>query len=130
MNEIGNENIRAGAGQHRVTAGTLVNVDLQAEVRWLESEQPWQAEHTAHTIVKYPDLRIVLIAIKAGGRLKEHRTAGRVSIHALSGEFEVKANDQSIEMTSDKLLALDQNVPHQVEAKTNSILLLTIVATQ
>jgi quercetin dioxygenase-like cupin family protein len=130
MNENEKREPGEGTGQHRRTGGALLELDLNAEVRWLDSEQPWQAEHTAHTIVKYPDLRIVLIAIRAGGRIKEHRTAGRVSIQALSGEFEIRANDQPVQMTAGKLLALDQNVLHEVSAKTNSVLLLTIALPQ
>ena len=38
------------------TSGTLLSFDIAEEVRRLQSEQPWQAEHTANTIVKYSDL--------------------------------------------------------------------------
>jgi quercetin dioxygenase-like cupin family protein len=108
------------------TSGTLLSFDIAEEVRRLQSEQPWQAEHTANTIVKYPDLRIVLIALKAGGRLHEHQTAGRLSIQALSGEIHVHVDGQVIEMNTGKLLTLDHDVPHDVEAKTDSVFLLTI----
>ncbi len=108
------------------TSGTVLNFDLTEEVRRLNSEQPWQAEHTANTIVKYPDFRIVLVALKAGSRLHEHRTAGRLSIQALSGEFSVRAQGESIEMTPGMLLTLERDVAHDAEAKTNSVFLLTI----
>jgi quercetin dioxygenase-like cupin family protein len=108
------------------TAGALLNFDLAAEVRRLQSEQPWQAEHTANTIVKFPDFRIVLVALKAGGRLHEHRTAGRLSIQALDGEIRVHTNGQVVEMSAGALVALDQEVPHEVEAIKNSVFLLTI----
>lgn len=108
------------------TSGTLLSFDIAEEVRKLQSEQPWQAEHTANTLVKYPDLRIVLITLKAGGRLLEHQTAGRLSIHALSGEIHVKVDGKVIEMSAGKLLTLDRDVPHEVEAKLDSVFLLTI----
>jgi quercetin dioxygenase-like cupin family protein len=108
------------------TSGTLLSFDIAEEVRRLQSEQPWQAEHTANTIVKYPDLRIVLIALKAGGRLHQHHTAGRLSIQSLSGEIHVHVDGQVIEMSTGKLLTLDRDVPHDVEATTDSVFLLTI----
>src|ERR1017187_7633655 len=108
------------------TSGTLLSFDIAEEVRRLQSEQPWQAEHTANTIVKYPDLRIVLIALKAGGRLHEHQTAERISIQSLSGEIRVHAQEQVIEMQAGRLLTLDHDVPHDVEAKCDSVFLLTI----
>lgn len=108
------------------TSGTLLSFDIAEEVGRLQSEQPWQAEHTANTIVKYPDLRIVLVALKAGGRLQEHRTSGRLSIQSLSGEIHVHVEDQVIEMSTGKLVTLERDVPHDVEAKIDSVFLLTI----
>jgi quercetin dioxygenase-like cupin family protein len=108
------------------TSGTILSFDLSEEVRRLESEQPWQAEHTANTIVKYPDLRIVLVALRAGGRLHEHRTAGRISIQTLSGEILVHVLGKVVEMSTGKLLTVEHDVPHDVEAKSDSVFLLTI----
>ena len=108
------------------TSGTVLTFDLADEVRRLQSEQPWQAEHTANTLVKYSDLRVVLVALKAGGRLPEHSTAGRLSIQRLSGEIYVRAHGQVVEMLAGTLLALDHDVPHDVEAKTDAVFLLTI----
>lgn len=108
------------------TSGTTLSFDLAEEIRRLESEQPWQAEHTANTIVKYPDLRVVLVALRAGGRLHEHRTAGRISIQTLSGKILVHVQGQVVEMSTGKLLTVEHNVPHDVEAKTDSVFLLTI----
>ena len=108
------------------TSGVLLTFDLSKEVDRLLSEQPWQAEHTANTIVKYPDLRVVLVALKAGGRLHEHRTAGRLSIQTLSGEIHVHVEGRRIEMPAGRLLTLEHDVSHDVEAKANSVFLLTI----
>ena len=95
-------------------------------MRRLDSEQPWQAEHTANTIVKYPDLRIVLVALKIGARLHKHQAAGRISIHVLSGGIRTSLQDQAMELHSGELLALDRNLPHEVEAMGDSMFLLTI----
>ncbi|HET9696192.1 MAG TPA: cupin domain-containing protein [Terriglobales bacterium] len=99
---------------------------MSKEVDRLLSEQPWQAEHTANTIAKYPDLRVVLVALKAGGRMHEHQTAGRISIQTLSGAIRVHVEDRVVEMPTGSLLTLERNVVHDVEAETNSVLLLTI----
>lgn len=108
------------------TSGMLLNFDLADEIRRLNSEQPWQAEHTANTIIKYSDFRIVLIALKTGARLHEHRTSGCISIQCLSGEVHIQVEEQEIEVSAGKLVSLDSEVPHAVEAKLDSVLLLTI----
>lgn len=108
------------------TSGTLLTFDLPTEIDRLLSEQPWQAEHTANTIAKYPDLRVVLIALKAGARLHEHRTTSRLSIQTLSGEMYVHVEGTPVEMHVGSLLTLEHDVAHDVEARTNSVFLLTI----
>ncbi len=126
MSRIEEHNRDGRIRQPVATSGALLTFDLPQEVRRLESEQPWQAEHTANTIVKYPDFRVVLVALKAGSRLHEHRTAGRLSIQALSGEFSIRVQEQVIEMTPGKLITMERGVPHDAEAKTASVFLLTI----
>lgn len=100
--------------------------DLYSEVRRLEAEQPWQAGHTANTIVKYPDLRIVLVALKAGAQLLPHRTMGRISIQCLAGKIRVHLPERSIEVAAGKLLTLDSEVSHDITAISDSSFLLTI----
>ncbi len=109
-----------------VYAAPSLTFDLDDEIRLLQAEQPWQAGHTAKTIVKYPDLRIVLIALKAGGRMVQHETTGRISIHALSGYLKVRLPDKILELPTGGIVALDKDVPHSVEAVVNSAFLLTI----
>lgn len=111
------------------TSGPWLTFDLNEEVRRLEAEQPWQAEHTANTIVKYPDLRIVLVALKTGGRLNEHRTTGRISIQTIHGKIRVHVEQQSVELAAGQLLSLDYQVAHEVEAIADSVFLLTIAWT-
>ena len=108
------------------TSGPVLSFNLYTEIRRLESEQPWQAEHTANTIVKYPDLRIILVALKAGGKLLEHRTAGRISIQTLSGLIEVHTPDRVIQMPVGHLITLDHDLVHDVVAIGDSVFLLTI----
>ncbi len=109
------------------TAGPVLTFNLYTEIRRLESEQPWQAEHTANTIVKYPDLRIILVALKAGGKLLQHRTAGRISIQTLSGLVEVHTPEGAIQLPVGHLVTLDHDLVHDVVATGDSVVLLTIV---
>jgi quercetin dioxygenase-like cupin family protein len=105
----------------------MLSFNLYEEIRRLESEQPWQAEHTANTLVKYPDLRIVLVALKAGGTLHEHRTSGRISIQTLTGKVTLHLRNGIMEMPAGQLATLDHDLVHNVVAEVNSVFLLTIV---
>jgi quercetin dioxygenase-like cupin family protein len=105
----------------------MLSFNLQEEIRRLESEQPWQAEHTANTLVKYPDLRIVLVALRAGGTLHEHRTSGRISIQTLLGKVTLHLRNEMLEIPAGQLVTLDHDLVHDVVAEVNSVFLLTIV---
>ncbi|MGZ4888628.1 MAG: hypothetical protein ACXWBH_05565, partial [Candidatus Angelobacter sp.] len=113
-----------------VLAATSLKFNLEEEIRQLQAEPRWQAGHTAKTIAKYGDFRVVLVVMKAGAQLVRHRTAGRISIQAchgslrlhFSGDFE----SETVEVAAGDLFLLDREVAHDVEALTDSALLLTI----
>jgi quercetin dioxygenase-like cupin family protein len=107
-------------------AGPFREFDLTAEVHRLHAETTWQNGQNARTLLKYDDLRVVLTAIKANERIPEHKVEGRVSIHVLSGHVRVRAEGRTFSLRSGGLLALDQEVVHDVEAIEDSAMLLTI----
>ncbi len=112
--------------QPGVYAAPTMLLNLDAELRSLNAEQPWQAGHTAKTIVKYPDMRIVLVALKAGARLVPHETTGRISIQTLAGCLRVRIPGQRVSVPAGSMIALDRDVPHEVSALVDSAFLLTI----
>jgi quercetin dioxygenase-like cupin family protein len=77
-------------------------------------------------IVKYSDLRIVLIAMKANTRMHEHTAAGRISVHTLEGHIRLHLPERVVDLPVGHLLALDHCVPHDVEAYEDSAFLLTL----
>lgn len=104
----------------------LLTLDLGHEIEQLRSEGRWQSGHTAKTLVKYPDLRVVLIVMKAGGRLEEHRTEGRISVQTLAGRIRFTTAERSVELAAGQMLTLDHDIPHDVEGIADSAFLLTI----
>jgi quercetin dioxygenase-like cupin family protein len=107
-------------------AAPFLEFDLTGEVDQLRREPEWNSGQNAKTLVKYDDFRVVLTVLKAHARLPAHQTEGRVSIQTLSGHIQVRAQGRTFELPAGRLLALDQDVPHDVEALEESALLLTI----
>jgi quercetin dioxygenase-like cupin family protein len=83
---------------------------------------------TARTLIKQGALRQVLVALRAGGRLAEHRAPGPASVQVLSGRVAVEIRGATHDCSEGALLELPAGVPHTVLAHTNSALLLTVVA--
>jgi quercetin dioxygenase-like cupin family protein len=109
-----------------VLAGPLLTFDLEREIQQLRSEGRWQSGHTAKTLAKYPDFRVVLIVMRSGGQLVNHRTEGRISVHALSGRINFRTTEQSTDLSAGQMLTLEREVQHDVEAAVDSAFLLTI----
>jgi quercetin dioxygenase-like cupin family protein len=58
--------------------------------------------------------------------MHEHRTAARISLQTLAGHIRLKLPGRTVELAAGQLLALDQCVPHDVEAEEDSAFLLTL----
>jgi len=111
---------------HQV-ARSLLTFDLSVEVERLQTEESWrQGTRNAKTLVREPDLRIVVIVMRQGGRMEEHRAPGHISIQTLTGRLRLHALDQTIDLPAGHVLALDPDVAHDVEALDESAFLLTI----
>jgi quercetin dioxygenase-like cupin family protein len=102
-------------------------IDLAREARELREDETWRREgHTAKTLVKNDSLRIVLIDMKEGARLGEHQTDSRISIQVLTGKVSVRLPGGSHAVAAGQLLAVDESLPHDVEALEPSTFLLTL----
>jgi quercetin dioxygenase-like cupin family protein len=107
-------------------AEPLMEFDLPAEFDRLRAETTWITGQNARTLVKYDDIRVVLTALQAKARMREHKTEGRISVQVLSGHIHVRAGGRTFSLRPGGLLALDHGVPHDVEAVEESAFLLTI----
>jgi quercetin dioxygenase-like cupin family protein len=117
---------RAERGPHALT-GTTLTFDLAGEAERLKAESSWQASgHNAKTLVKHPDFRLVLIALKTGRRMQEHKTDQCVTIHTLAGRLRIHLPTGALELPTGALLALEQTVLHDVEALEDSVFLLSL----
>jgi len=107
-------------------AGRDLEFNLQKEVDRLRSEPAWSSGRNARTLVKHPDFRVVLTVVRGGIRIREHRAAGRISVETVAGHICMHLPGKTVDMPVGSLLALDRDVPHDVEAVTDSAFLLTI----
>ncbi len=109
-------------------AEPLLQIDMTRELQQLRQEESWQREtgRSSKTLAKYPDLRIVLILMKGGTEMRQHRAEGRVSIQLLEGQVCVHLANREVNMSAGHLLVLDCGVLHDVAAREASALLLTI----
>src|SRR5512142_3102649 len=90
---------------------SLLQILIPNEVQDMWKEGTWQTDsgRSARTRVKYPDLRIVLVSMKAGTRFKRHRTSARFAILMLAGHVRLHLSSAIVEVPRGELLALDRD---------------------
>lgn len=128
-----NQSAETGASSRRAghpvpgLAGPVLRFDLASETAQLQQEAPYAATHrNAKTLAKYPDLRIVLTAMKSGTRIEGHKTGSTIAIQTLTGKLRLGLPDQEVEVPAGSFVTLEPALPHNVEALEESSFLLTI----
>jgi len=105
----------------------LLAFDLANEIEQLRREEHWIKDgRISKTLVKHSDFRIVLMFMKIGTLMQEHKTDARISIHALSGRLLLKLDGQTVELQAGHLLVLEKGLSHDVKALEESAFLLSI----
>lgn len=105
----------------------MLTYNLSEEIAALHQEEGWRnLGHSAKTLVKHHDSSIVLIAMKQGNGMKEHRASGAISIQAIAGRLQVHVGKKTIEVPAGSMLALEREVVHDVEALEDSAFVLTV----
>lgn len=111
---------------HQFAAPALA-FDLGAEIERLRHEESYRrGDRNSKTLVKEPRLRLGLIALKAGARIREHQAAGPTTVQTLEGHIRLRIPQGFAELPVGHLLTIEANVPHDVEAEADSAFLLTI----
>ncbi len=93
----------------------------------LRAEEPYLRDgHAARTLIRTPDLRIILIAIGAGKTISEHHTSVTASVQTLSGHVRLHLPDRTVDVSQGQLLVLGAGLSHDVHAEVDSAFLLTL----
>ena len=103
-----------------------VTHDLAEELVHFTHHKPWQSGLYSKLLVKAEDLRVLLIAMEAGAKMKEHHTDGTTTIHVLQGVLCLHIQEKSKDLQRGQILTLAPGINHDVEARDDSAFLVTI----
>lgn len=104
----------------------LSQFDLNDEIGQSERMKPWPSGIHARTLLKKPDLRVVLIAMEKGAKMNEHHADGTISVHPVKGKIRVRTMGGAHELQAGQLFTLAASIKHDVESLDDSAFLLTI----
>ena len=110
---------RFAGRSHRISlAGALA--ELRAE------NHPARGGHRQITLFHRTPVTQVLFSFDAGGHLEKHSAPGLVTIHALEGRLNVKADHIDNDLGEGDVLILAPGLPHDVRSVDGAAMLLTI----
>ena len=101
--------------------------DLEVIAQELRESDTYSREgQTARTLTRSADLRTVLVVIRAGNSISEHRTDVSTTVHTLAGHLTLQLPDRTVDLPVGCLLVLGPGLAHDVTAETDSAFLLTL----
>ena len=68
----------------------------------------------------------IRILFKKGQLMKKHQTSFPITVQMVKGELDFGVNNKILTLTEGDLIALDGGVPHDLTAKTNCVVRLTL----
>jgi quercetin dioxygenase-like cupin family protein len=111
----------------RVLDGPLLIFDLPAMMKKIKQEDSWEnGQRNAITLLKSDNMRLVLIALRAGEEINFRQSDNLISLQLLEGNSEFRANDKTVVLKQGHLLTLHENIEHSLVAISETIFLLTI----
>lgn len=108
-------------------SGSPLAVSLADEMRVIREELEKSTTRVARTLIKDGAVRVVVIGIRPGGALAEHKAEGPITIQVLEGSLELEAEGKRTPLGVGMLLHLGGGVPHAVRSAQGAFFLLTIV---
>ena len=100
-------------------------IDLEAAADRLKAKLPGHRRQT-ETLAREAGTSVVMMAMEAGDAIKEHSATSPVSVQLLRGHIALNAGGQALELRPGQLAFMQPNVPHDVSALEQSVVLLTL----
>ena len=105
----------------------LIEIDLFGELAALRSTDAYlSASHAATTIAKQPGIRVVLIALKPGGRMHEHHAGAAITVQGFEGHVTFSVGDRDVALTPGVVITVAAGLSHSVVSVDESAFILTI----
>ena len=115
--------------EHQPLDAPLLTFDVQDLVDKIKAEETWRrGDRNAMTLMKGKSLRVALVGMQDGAKIKSHRTESAISLQVLEGTIKSNTDSRTVTLKKGSFLTLKAGIPHHVEAQEESVFLLTLAA--
>lgn len=106
----------------------FISFDVPFELARLRAERAYDVEgHAGMTLTKYPDLRVVLEAMKPGVRMPLHETGERMTLQVVFGQLRVWTEaGENWDLAEGSFAAIEAARVHELECLDACAFLLTL----
>ena len=102
-------------------------LDLRSVTEEMQGDAAYlRGGHTARTLLRAEDLRVVVVTMKEGSSIAEHRAEHSATIHVVAGSVCVRFRDRKVDLRAGQVVVLEQKVRHAVDAIADSCFVLTL----
>lgn len=110
----------------RILDAPYVFVDLAAFTNQVKDEAAWEkSDRNGITVFKSAGMTIVLTALKESAVIKDNVVDGFLIVQVLHGTIRMETLEGEGDMEENQLMTFHPGIPHSIEAKTDTLLLLT-----
>jgi quercetin dioxygenase-like cupin family protein len=102
----------------------MTMVDLWEEATRFPPHE--ESGRRAETLLKTPDLRVVLVTMREGAELAKHTAPGTITVQPLQGRFLFSTTEAEQELAPGSLVSVAGGVRHAVRCLEEGAFLLTL----
>jgi len=110
----------------RPLMGAVLNFNLPQEISTLRGENAYLNGHNARTLIKHSEFLLVLIVLRQGAEVHEHKSSERMAMQPLSGHVRLHLASEVVNLHADQLLSLDRDITYRIAAVEDSAFLLWV----
>jgi len=97
----------------RPVAGGMITAKLADEIARLKGAAEWKSgDRQAISLIKDAALNVLLMVLKKGAHLHEHRTKGPITVQVVSGSIRFSAGADQRVISAGEMVGLDRDIAH------------------
>lgn len=127
MDEKFNEATKNRPSGDRLVDSPVVLMDIPSFIKQLKSEKAWEEnDRNSITVFKTDKLRIVIVAMHKNAEMTTDHPDNVLSLQVVEGKIKLFANNDSMEVRKEQVIALHDKISYRVQALKKSVFLLTL----
>ncbi len=107
------------------TTEIISSLNLKEAAQAFVAEVAGQAERKKKPLPSYPGMQVFFLYIRANGHVPAHQVNGAITVQTILGNATFTVEGKTINLPAGSIVSLAPDVPHELDASADSVLLVT-----